>query len=968
MKKRRFLIPLLALSMLSIGTLVGCGGNNDNPTDNPDNPDKPDTPDNPDTPDTPDEKPQIVITAEKTKIYVNETLQLQANVEGVTWSSRDDSIATVSETGLVTALKQGEVIILARKTDYKVGQFTLTIEKAPAREDQLAVLEFEFADHYSPSGSWGYPQWGMVPSHDGDGSSPLEDVESASGGISVGYFNQGCKETLYFTSDKAGNLDFGIDVAYNAEVDLSTTLKITVNGVEINMAGKVCEGPETEGSYTDWHTTMLGSAAVKTGEENVIVVECIGSQGVNLDCMRVYGTGYTIAQRKVTPKEKLVYDNTPITIELGKTAQLNVTTEGVTYTSENTEVATVSATGLVTAKAAGVTNILITKEGFKDGQVQVRVTEPAPVSDHVYTLEFEDAEHYSPSGSWGYPQWGMVPSHDGDGSSPIEDVESASGGMSLGYLQQGCKETFTFTCNKAQTVILDMVAAHNKSMTIANNIKLTVNGKEVSLAGIVLEGTGYTAWKDVFIKDVALKEGTNTIEFEGIGQMPNLDCLKIMSNEELVIEMKKPAAPVAFGKLDYYVEGYEWGPAITGVKLKLNGSVNKAILDKENFVVKTKGTAREILDVYFVNDKDEKVTADTGTVIRFDLKVSVTSNQWGGTNDNGSNPFTYANNVNNWTQGLKCEVKLAAGKSMTVGEQTFDDEHPGIANEVEGRVVLSTKNWGEQKSNTLGDVTLTYKAYETDTLKNDGVKNPLIIWLHGQGEGGTDVDIALLGNDVTNLGESKVQNHFVKGSQKGAYVLAVQTPTAWMNNGPDGTNGGGHSIYRAALKDTIDKYIAANPDVDASKLILGGCSNGGYMTMEMAINYPTFFKAYYPVCEAYQDSLITDENIQTLKGLSIWFTHSADDTTVRPDNFTVATYKRLMAAGATDVHFSYFVDVRGSEGGQENKYMGHYSWIYTLKDECVLDQADPENVSAPSTKAVKVGDEEVTLWGWAASK
>ena len=75
-----------------------------------------------------------------------------------------------------------------------------------------------------------------------------------------------------------------------------------------------------------------------------------------------------------------------------------------------------------------------------------------------------------------------------------------------------------------------------------------------------------------------------------------------------------------------------------------------------------------------------------------------------------------------------------------------------------------------------------------------------------------------------------------------------------------------------------------------------------------------------------------------------------------------------MAAGATDVHFSYFVDVRGKEGGQENKYMGHYSWIYTLKDECALDQADPENVAAPSTKAVKVGDEEVTLWGWAASK
>ena len=49
-----------------------------------------------------------------------------------------------------------------------------------------------------------------------------------------------------------------------------------------------------------------------------------------------------------------------------------------------------------------------------------------------------------------------------------------------------------------------------------------------------------------------------------------------------------------------------------------------------------------------------------------------------------------------------------------------------------------------------GDVTLTYASYEPWSLRGDGAKNPLIIWLHGGGEGGKDVSITLLGNEVVN--------------------------------------------------------------------------------------------------------------------------------------------------------------------------------------------------------------------------
>lgn len=59
----------------------------------------------------------------------------------------------------------------------------------------------------------------------------------------------------------------------------------------------------------------------------------------------------------------------------------------------------------------------------------------------------------------------------------------------------------------------------------------------------------------------------------------------------------------------------------------------------------------------------------------------------------------------------------------------------------------------------------------------------------------------------------------------------------------DGTNGVGAGVsrYTEILMDTIKDYVASNPDNDPSRIYLSGCSNGGYMTLNMAIQYPDYF-------------------------------------------------------------------------------------------------------------------------------
>ncbi len=416
-----------------------------------------------------------------------------------------------------------------------------------------------------------------------------------------------------------------------------------------------------------------------------------------------------------------------------------------------------------------------------------------------------------------------------------------------------------------------------------------------------------------------------------------------------------------YDTLDYLVEGFEFGPAIVGVKLNFEGKVKKGDLQGKQFVVKTNRSNRTVTSVDLCDQEGQIIDAEESRYVRISLEMRYSG--WGPSD--GASCFTYANSVNNWTDNITAEAQLASGQTLKVG----DDEYTSSFkfNSIRSRIVLSTRDWGEAKSHTAEGYTLTYKDYQTDALREDGVLNPLVIWLHGMGEGGTDPDIALLGNDVTALGEEEIQSHFIKGKQKGAYVLAAQTPTYWMNSGTGSINNGvGHSIYTKSLKSLIDKYIADNGDIDTNRIYVGGCSNGGYMTMEMAVTYGNFFRAFYPCCEAYSDSFVTDEDIQKLKDLPMWFIHAANDTTVNPENFVIPTYQRLAAAGAKDLHFSYFTDVHGTDGNpQGNNYQGHYSWIYIFRDEVALDQADPQNIAAPSTKEVKdAAGNTVNLFDW----
>ena len=520
MKSKKVFLPLLAVSLLTTLGLSACGASNDNGKSG-------------ETGISSEiEEVQIKITAEDDKkdLVVGETVQLHADQEGVTWSTRNEDVVSVSETGLVTALAAGSARITAKKDGFANGSITITVQKAPEKAADY-YLGLEQAEHISGNeegwGAYFYGTW-----YSGPFDTPVENNNGATAdGTSIGNLYTGCKEILTFTSNKAVKVGLGLTMAYHGDVELNGNLVVKFNDTALDLTGKVCPGPENgdTNNYYDFHTVMLGDVNLVNGN-NVFEVEIVGNTGVNMDNILIYTEEQLeLAVVPATVLERIVVSPTSVTLEVGGAQQLTTATTGVSYKSSDTSVATVSATGLITGIATGNADITVSKDGMRDAKVSVRVRAAQVVTTYdlvvgtAVRMEFENGEFYCDAGSWGYPQWNSMPNHDG-GETPIEDVSSASGGMALGYFNQSSKVTLKFNTSKAGTATFVLCGAANGTYDLAANISIKVNDVAIDLTGKTLPSTGYTNWVNVDLGSVAVNNGLNTFVLEVTGsQGPNLD-------------------------------------------------------------------------------------------------------------------------------------------------------------------------------------------------------------------------------------------------------------------------------------------------------------------------------------------------------------------------------------------------------------------------------------------------------------
>ena len=400
------------------------------------------------------------------------------------------------------------------------------------------------------------------------------------------------------------------------------------------------------------------------------------------------------------------------------------------------------------------------------------------------------------------------------------------------------------------------------------------------------------------------------------------------------------------------IEGYDWGPGVKATILKLGQVVRpdsvsadliagvaetKESLDFANiFGPHTNATLpRKVLDAYVCNRKGER-TEMPSSYIRIDMECD----------PNNGSPFCYdiASGMNSWCVPYELEITFKEGAALStlLGQKITAISADPVIDHTDAIIPQMDKFVTDGVFNGTDGKELTYAYYAPK-----GKNLPLVIWLHGAGEGGKDPSIALLGNKATAL----VSDEFQQAMGGAAYVLLPQTPTFWLQYNEQGDwqgNPGVPSVYTQSLKELIDNFVAQHPAVDRNRIIIGGCSNGGYMTVNMLLQYPDYFAAAYPICEAYKDSGITDEQLASIKNVPTWFIYAENDTTVIPEQFEAPTIARLKAIGA-NLHTSIFADVHDTTGkykgedGAPYQYMGHWSWLYFFNNQCV-DDATGENM------------------------
>ena len=392
-------------------------------------------------------------------------------------------------------------------------------------------------------------------------------------------------------------------------------------------------------------------------------------------------------------------------------------------------------------------------------------------------------------------------------------------------------------------------------------------------------------------------------------------------------------------KMEPQVAGVTTYEASTAVNLiVVKPEIKLANPDPSVFSVNTNGTERNVLSIYPCDARG--AFNPEGEYLALGLEKA--SGRGIGLTKNGDV----------WKDEYSIKVALKKGKVLKVGKQKFTvidcETEKGLRDFVSEADYFNKGTFTGATTGKPGEVTLTYASYEPWSLKGDGKANPLIIWLHGGGEGGVDVSITLLGNEVVSLIRPQIQSHFTtEGGAGGAYVLSVQCPTMWMATAKGFGHGDYPSLYADVLKSCIDYYLEQNPDVDRRRVYVGGCSNGGYMTMHMLMRHPRFFAAAYPTCEAYMDQYISDTEIATLAEENIWIVQSYDDTTVDPKTHCIPTFQRLMKAGAKNVWMSMFENVQGMDT-PGRRLMGHFSWCYLFNDAVTKSQEQSEGDVKPS--------------------
>ena len=148
---------------------------------------------------------------------------------------------------------------------------------------------------------------------------------------------------------------------------------------------------------------------------------------------------------------------------------------------------------------------------------------------------------------------------------------------------------------------------------------------------------------------------------------------------------------------------------------------------------------------------------------------------------------------------------------------------------------------------------LSYLSYLPDGYAADGTRKwPLLLFLHGAGERGSDIERVKI-NGPPMLLEAGRKLPFV--------VIAPQCPR--------------NEQWKALALEALVESLQRQYRTDSRRLYVTGLSMGGHATWELAVRHPERYAAVIPVCGRGDPS-----RASSLRDLPVWAFHGAKDNIV----------------------------------------------------------------------------------------
>ncbi len=192
---------------------------------------------------------------------------------------------------------------------------------------------------------------------------------------------------------------------------------------------------------------------------------------------------------------------------------------------------------------------------------------------------------------------------------------------------------------------------------------------------------------------------------------------------------------------------------------------------------------------------------------------------------------------------------------------------------------------------------------------------PLIIFLHGAGERGTDNEKQII----------HIKELFVNKSnymQYKAFVVAPQCPEEkkWVEvdwSAQSHTLPKSPSWAMTNLISLLSELIKTYP-IDTNRIYITGVSMGGYGTWDLISRKPELFAAAIPICGGGDEKMA-----KKIKDIPIWAFHGSSDKVV-PVSRSRNMIKAIRNAGGTPKYTEY-------------KGVGHGSWFKAYKEKGLLE-------------------------------